>query len=797
MNAQDLCLALVNADTADSVISLLSDAGYWNDEAAWRDLGDNENNFSIAGAQQSDPIAALVEKLVNSVDSRLVNECFASKIEPESKNAPQSVREAVAQFIEHSDPKKAANGRLENWTASERREQAKLITVAATGPKANPCISISDEGEGQTPDKVPLTFMSIAKSNKLRIPFVQGKFNMGGTGALRFCGGANRLQLVVTRRNPALAESDADMDWSFTIVRRMQPTGGERSSVYRYLAPLKSPSSDKGQVLRFKADSLPLRPQANNAYALPQKHGALVKLYDYRFKGKSHILLTDGLLRQVDARLPNPALPFMMHECREYAGAPSSYSNPATGLLVRLTDDKGDNLDVGFPKYDIMAVDGQTFRISIFGFKESKAATYLNKSEGVLFTVNGQSHGTLSSRFFTRNKVNLDYVADSLLVCLDCSEVGSAALEEMFMNTRESLAESDFRFAVESHLEDFLKKHPSLREFNNRRREEKIKKKLEENDSLTDTLRDVLASSPSLAALFLSGEKIKSAFNTQQVGPSSNFVGKLYPTYFRFRNRGQGEELNRTAEMGRSLRIAFETDVEDNYFGRPKDAGSYKAEYLLEDAWVEFENHSLHLVKGHASLTVDLPEGVSSGPALRLRMTVSDDHFVDPFLNHATIQLIPFKEKVGVKPSPPKPPVDDKGEGQTGPSGIALPNAVWVEKAEWEKYDFTEKSAMSAMRASTEEKPVFDFYINRDNVHLSSELKGSKGGEELLAEQYNIGMLLLGMSVIHKMGASANGDDVADMIRELGDAASLVLLPMIRHLGNLDTVAKPKLKDAA
>lgn len=797
MNAHDLCLSLVHADTPDAVVALLTQAGHWDDESAWRDLGDNENNFSIAGAQQSDPIAAMVEKLVNSVDSRLMNECLVNNIKPESKIAPGSVREAVAEFIEHSDPQKGTNGRLENWTPSERREQAKLITVAATGPKSSPCISISDEGEGQSPERVPSTFMSLAKSNKLRIPFVQGKFNMGGTGALRFCGGANRLQLVVTRRNPALTTSDEENEWSFTVVRRMQPTGGERSSVYRYLAPLKSSTDEKGQVLRFKATSLPLRPQGNKPYALPQTHGALIKLYDYRFKGKSHILMTDGLLRQVDARLPSPALPFMMHECRDYSGGPGSFSNPATGLLVRLADDKGENLDVGFPKYDLMAVDGQTFRVSLFGFKEGKAATYLNKSEGVLFTVNGQSHGTLASRFFTRTKVNLDYVADSLLVCLDCSDLNSAALEEMFMNTRESLAESDFRFAVESHLEDFLKKHPALREFNNRRREEKIKKKLEDNESLADTLRDVLSSSPSLAALFLTGEKIKSAFNTKQVGPADTFVGKLYPTYFRFRNRAQGEEINRTAELGRTVRVLFETDVEDNYFGRPKDSGQYKIEYASGEEWFEFSHHSLHLVRGHASLSVDLPEGLKAGDVVRIRMTVSDDHFIDPFINSATLELVPFKEKMPPPPRPPKPPIDDKGEGELGPAGIALPNAVWVEKEDWAKYGFAEKSAMHAVRASTDGKAIYDFYVNRANVHLMGELKGSVGKEDLIAEQYKVGMLLLGMAVIYSMGSSPDGEAVAEKIREVGDASSLVLIPMIRHLGNLDVAAKPKLKDAA
>ena len=80
-------------------------------------------------------------------------------------------------------------------------------------------LTITDCGEGQTPRKLPLTIMSLSKSNKMYIPFVQGQFNQGGTGALRFCGKHN-LQLVISRRNPKLLGPDPDEG---------RPTGASRS----------------------------------------------------------------------------------------------------------------------------------------------------------------------------------------------------------------------------------------------------------------------------------------------------------------------------------------------------------------------------------------------------------------------------------------------------------------------------------------------------------------------------------------------------------------------------------------
>ncbi|OGA01961.1 MAG: hypothetical protein A3H35_04145 [Betaproteobacteria bacterium RIFCSPLOWO2_02_FULL_62_17] len=78
-----LCEELMRADTEEAVIGHLKNANLWDDPRIWRFYGDSENNFSGAGNQQSRPDAALVEKLVNSIDARLTNECLAANIDPE------------------------------------------------------------------------------------------------------------------------------------------------------------------------------------------------------------------------------------------------------------------------------------------------------------------------------------------------------------------------------------------------------------------------------------------------------------------------------------------------------------------------------------------------------------------------------------------------------------------------------------------------------------------------------------------------------------------------------------------
>ena len=71
-----LCEDLLRADGESAVVEILRGAGYWNRPELWRHYGDVENNWGQSGNQQSLAEAALAEKIVNSVDARLISECW-------------------------------------------------------------------------------------------------------------------------------------------------------------------------------------------------------------------------------------------------------------------------------------------------------------------------------------------------------------------------------------------------------------------------------------------------------------------------------------------------------------------------------------------------------------------------------------------------------------------------------------------------------------------------------------------------------------------------------------------------
>ncbi|CAD7772056.1 hypothetical protein AIOGIFDO_01162 [Candidatus Methanoperedenaceae archaeon GB37] len=506
-NLKDLCIALAQSESEREVIDILKKWGYWDDSTAWGYYGDNENNFAVIGNQQSTPDSALVEKIINSVDAVLMRECLRRSIDPESNDAPPTIEDALEDFFD------IRHGMLTNLLPRKRRELAENILLVATGKKSSPNYLIIDKGEGQTPKKMPETFLSLTKSNKLRISFVQGKFNMGGTGALQFCGKHN-LQLIISKRAPQIVEIEGDDStseyWGFTIIRRVDPEKGMKSSTFKYLAP-------GGNVLMFKAKSLPLLPgDYPISYEKPLEWGTFIKLYEYQLVGLKTAVYFD-LYYRLAVLLPNIALPVLLVERRKGYKA-QAYDIVLSGLSVRLEEDKYSNIEEGFPSSANVKIKGQEMKIQIFVFKEGKETHYKTRKEGIIFTVNGQAHGFIPDSFFTRKSVGMSYLADSLLIIADCSKFDGRTREDLFMNSRDRLREGELKKEIEFKLADLIKKHQGLRELKERRRREEIEGKIGDAKPLVEVIEKVIKNSPGLSKLFVEGVKITNPFNLTITG---------------------------------------------------------------------------------------------------------------------------------------------------------------------------------------------------------------------------------------------------------------------------------------
>jgi hypothetical protein len=761
-----LAIKLASAEKEQEVDRILKEYDLLGDEY-WEPFGNNENNFSVIGAQQSSPEAALVEKLINSVDAVLIRKALENGVALEGEKAPKSIPEALQFLFDIPD------GKLSNLSTHNRANLANNIKLLATGRKTSPCYCIVDKGEGQTPNKLPQTILSLSKSNKLRIPFVQGKFNMGGTGVLQFCGNQN-YQLVISKRCPSIPDSynlyngkiDSSKDsWGVTIVRRSQPRHGAKSSVYEYLAY-------NNTILNFKSDSL-------NIHGESLEWGTFIKLYDYKI-GSLKTAATLNLYYALSILLPSVALPIRIMEKRDYRG--NTLETTLTGLNVRLQEDRSKNLEEGFPYESELSVEGQKIKYSINVFKEGKDDNYRNKNEGVIFVINGQTHGYIPKSIFNRKSVGLGYLAGSILTILDCSNLSLRAREDLFMNSRDKLRNVELKKRIEDILEDLFSQDTHLKKLQKERRRKALQDQLNNSKPMTEVLENIIKSNPTLKELLLGGGTIQNPFDPSDGDNQSHpFIGIRYPTYFKLVDSFQHPKI---VPINKKARIKFKTDAEDNYLGRIDDPGILDLT-LNENSVLDY---SLNQSNGTVTINIKLPPTCNVGDILHYKIEVTDSSQLKPFIQEVAIE-------VGIK-------IKNSPGGNTPPRNrtktLSPPQVTEITKEKWEQYSM---DGDGSLRVFDSGEGTYDFFINIDNHHLLTELSKHKDTEkiEIIKSQYKFGMALVGLATIQyylnkdnkNEGNTDEDRDISEIVYEHTKILSPIFIPMIYSVGGIgveDTV---------
>ncbi|KUO51028.1 MAG: hypothetical protein APF82_00385 [Sphingomonadales bacterium BRH_c42] len=787
-------------DREEDVISLLKAEGIWDNREVWRDLGDEPENYSTVGNQQSRAEQALVEKLVNAIDSKLMAAARTANLDPESDAAPSSMAEARDRFFgeQWSDPDTLARG----------------ITVVATGDRApgRMSLSIADDGEGQTPAAMPRTILSVLKGSKKNVQFVQGRFHMGGTGVLEFCSKEHNLQFVVSRRNPALmpvGAAETDLHWSFTIVRREDPQGRARGSRFTFFAAGEPDDEGRAGLLHFSAEGLKLFPERAEAYVREAAWGTLFKLYEYDVRLKGPIILSDSLMHRVRIMLPEPALPIRFHECRKgFRGHTGSFDTTMKGLIPTLDDDRRNEKRTNVEWFDRfeMDVDGERLTGRIYVFKDRKAADNYRRDEGVVFTYNGQTHATFTKDFFRRASVKQDYLWHSLLVFIDCSAVSVRAHERLFMPGRDRLRGSDLTRALEKELEDKLRTHRRLAELAEERRARERAEAPEISDSFRKFLEDMLKRYPALAGLLGPGLKIKNPYKPTLVANEDRpWEGERFPTRFHFKKVPPGACFVRDANLGAQARLAMETDASDDYFSRDEEAGTFELLIIRQGESVPATNWaSPSLSKGTANFTLSLPADVNEGDEIEYEARITDPSRIEPF--RCPFRLVVHPARVDKPPVPtptplPTPPSEKPGIDHSQSSLLGIPNPTEVYEQGWAEHEFDRSTAVVIKAApnTAEGQVAYDYYINMDNVHLATAIRAKPKKQHQMRRQFKLGMTILALAIIQQSLASgrptiaAEGEDedenrewnAADQVSLFTAAMAPFLIPMVGSLSNL------------
>jgi hypothetical protein len=764
-NNRDLCLRLLKAETEEEVVVALKVSGFWDDRAVWRPYGDISNNRGVVGNQQSSPVAALVEKLVNSIDAVLIAECRKQGIDPTGPDAPETMQAAVERFLGIRD------GRVQNLDAGSRTRYAERIRLVACGTKDQPSYLIVDDGEGQAPGDFPDTLLSLLRENKTAIPFVQGKFNMGATGVLQFAG-IHSFQLVISRRQPDLpaAASSRRHHWGFTLIRRLDPGRSQPQTMYVYLAP-------GGQVPSFESDTLPVLPgRYPDAYVGELAAGTCIKLWNYKFPGRLKTLATLDLRYALERHLQDPALPIRIHERRSGYRA-HFYDTTMAGLCSILADDKNriePGLDTGGPM-EVSGVGPVHVRLVVLKEPEDEGRAGSERyAGGVFFNVNGQLHSELGSDFIAR-RTKFDYIAKDMIVIVDCTALPQRTREDLFLASRDRMRQCQERTALEDAIVEYLRDHQGLRELNTRRRQARLQSRSEEDTSAV--IQALIRADPTLAAVFGKGQKIKIP-----IGPLPEpeaYVGKQFPTFFRISHEPKAGLVKR-CPLNRTCRVEFETDAANDYFSRSTDPGR------LEVRGAPTRVGTVHLWNGKALLRLAPPAACNPGDQLRVAVLVSDVSRATAFESNFMMEVEPE-----APPLPPGPPPPSPGASLTG-----FPNIIEVRQEQWAMHGFDETSALELKYGDDE---AVDMYINMDNLHLRNEIARRRGLDpELLRYWFKYGLCLLTLGMLYQYRQSTaaaddrsnKGDDADDSevevfsrIAAASRGLAVTVIPAISQLG--------------
>ncbi|HQV01861.1 MULTISPECIES: hypothetical protein [unclassified Novosphingobium] len=579
MNLQDLFKQLLNAGTEDEVQAILDARELTLDATKWHPYGDNESNYGVVENQQAHAVPALVEKITNGIDAILEKKVVQDGIDIRSKAAPQSVPEALDRYFPGH----------RNWDLGEmRRQQARDVQIVASGPRNDTSLLIYDDGIGQAPEDFSTTFLSLLRGNKNEVHFVQGKYNMGGAGAIAFCGD-KRFQLVASKR------FDGKHPLGFTLVRRHPPklaaAAGRKNTWYEYLV-------FDGKVPSIEIDDLVVGLDERKF-----RTGSLIKLYSYRLPSGARSIISRDLNVSLNEYLFEPALPFLTVDNNVRYPDNKAPIQPVYGLRRRLEADT-ETIEAKFSVQSNTTEFGElTATVYVFkarsrgqGVKDTQRyleREYFRNNMTVLFSMNGQVQGSYTSEFVSR-ALNMPLLKKYLLVHVDCSRLHPEVRNELFMASRDRLKAGDEADAIRKHLREILL-GSDLKEISRRRKANlnldsddtgKMLRDLTRNLPMNEALSRILRQTFDLPSATQSGNAKRGASkrdaNARDPREIPPFHPQRYPSSFHVKGGDSQEEGMKLFQLpkGGSRSISFATDVENEYFDRTDDPGELRLAIL-------------------------------------------------------------------------------------------------------------------------------------------------------------------------------------------------------------------------
>jgi hypothetical protein len=809
MKTKDVCLSLLRAESEAEVEKIISSVPEMTNPKNWRPLDGRETNFNVTSNQASDGGKALTELMTNMVDAVLMKHAYQKNIDPRGPDAPKTMYEAVDKLV-----KKMFGGKLVNLAANDKWLSdfaSKNLVIGVTGAKnkkkGQPCYTFVDNGEGQRPEDFTKTFLSLSAGTKSNIPFVQGKYNMGSSGVLGYCGD-RWFKLIVSRRY------DSKSGWGWTLMRR-RPSDGMPVAEFFVLPD--------GTIPSFTADCLyPFQTGDKKVFDRIQlPTGTIIKLFDYQVGSKFQGFR--GAREALNENLVETILPFRIFDFRWTPDAKRG-GDRALGIDARpfygmeflllkshaeqeqspADDDDDDEAEgetepagiemltvgtVSDPELGEIIISAIPLKRNVPGWLKPQST-----NNRVFHTVNGQVQFK-QTRGYLSQACGFPALKDRTVIVVDASNLSFPAHNDVWKGDREHIRKTNKGERYQAAVTQAIRQSEALKDLQHKIAREELDRatKSERND----LFQKLLDSDRTLVGLLNNRDpeiRLPSAGGGNSGGESGavEFDGKFSPTFVRF--EGKLREAGVNLPINRTRPITARTDVKNGYLIRADNTGHI---VLSDDVKSRFVVRS-QLHNGRLTLFLDPIEGkLSVGDSFTLNVGLSDDSMAQPVSDEVTIRIVePESEPKKPKPPGPKPPESEgaaggsnkKGEGSDAKTH-GLPKYCLLtedgrqigeqETEQWPDGFTKEDGGMIAELGDNETM----YKINYDNsYHIKyRQQQRTDIARDAITDKYVLGMRIMMLGFEHayqKQSPESNGvSEFADDFRRMAarGAASTVL----------------------
>ncbi len=639
-DARAICRRLLDAESEAAVQSMLDSVPEMRDARNWRPLDGRETNFNITSNQASDGGKALTELMTNMVDAVLMKHALKKGIDPKGKTAPPTMHAAVDMLI-----KPLRGGKLTNldpkdpWLRSFAQDNLVIgVTGARTKRTGLPCYTFVDNGEGQNPEDFESTFLSLSTGNKKNVPFVQGKYNMGSSGVLGYCG-LRWFKLIVSRRY------DRKGPWGFTLMRK-RPGGGMPIAEYFVLPDSSIPTFAEDALYPFvKADG-------KRYDGVHLSTGTVIKLYDYqigsRFSGGFR-----GSREALNENLVETILPFRILDFRQTPD-PKRRGDRAEGidprgfcgmefLLLRShreDDEEEEDEAAGTGRIEVGSITtGElgTVSVSAIRLKRELPGWLKSSNNRVFHAVNGQVQFK-QTRGYVSQSCGFPALKDRIVVIVDASGLSFEAHNEIWKGDREHIRNTIIGERYQDAVTVTIKESKALQDLQNEVAKEELQQAAKSQRN--DLFQKLVDADRNLAALLTNRDPVitlpsaGSGDKGDDEG-SGEYEGKYSPTELYF--EAKVRETGISVPINRTRSVTAKTDVENGYLQRADNRGRL----IIDPSPYEQFGVRSHLHNGRLTLYFEpVEEALNVGDTFVLTVGLQDDSMAGPVEDTLTIRIV-------------------------------------------------------------------------------------------------------------------------------------------------------------